>query len=676
MVTRRPLVEIGDAALILVTCATLCGQAQPVPESDSRLPQSAPVAPPHGFRELDPNPSPAARAGLAASPAYSIGEPTDEEQLYVEFINRARANPQVEVVRYTSTTDTDILRAYSVFKVDLALLTSQFAGIATAPPVSINAHLTDAARVHTQDLFDHQFQGHTGTDGSDPGRRITRAGYSWQTWGENVYSTSYNVWYGHVGFQVDWGNGPGGMQTPPGHRNTIHNGAFREVGVGVVQGQNGSVGPQLVTQDFASAFNPKPFITGVVYFDFNANQFYDLGEGVGGVTVTVDNVPTHAVTSRSGGYSVPVPANGTYTVNFAVPGLSPVSKQVAISSLANAKVDHTPTYSAPVLGGTTVAFVGRDNSYPFSPVPAATSYEWRSLKRSPWTAPDGAEATPGLFVANVSAGYSVVAKDVRLLGTASYRLAHPAPARDQFLTLEKPIRLGANSVLSFASRLGWSGAGEVAMAQISVDDGRTWIDLWSQKGSGTSGESAFTRRSFPLSAYGGATAILRFSYVNLPGGSYFPQVTNSGVGLYLDEILVSNAETLGDEKVAVAGNGVLTFRPGAEGLYLLQVRASVGDRALHWGPALGITAQTGGPVEPPILRLGSLTPSGNGSWTLDFAVLSGTANSLRIEVAEAVNGPWGVENGATIRAAGAAGSYQATLPARAGNSRFVRVAAP
>lgn len=676
MVTRRPMVEIRNTALMLVTCAAFCSQAQPVPESDPRLPQAAPIAPPHGFRAFDASPFSAARASLAASSPYSIGEPTDEEQLYVEFINRARANPQEEVKRYAGTTDTDILRAYFVFKVDLALLTSQFASIAPSPPVSINAQLTAAARVHTQDLFDHQFQGHTGTDGSDPGRRITRAGYSWQTWGENVYSTSYNAWYGHVGFDVDWGNGPGGMQTPPGHRNTIHNGSFREVGVGVIQGENGSVGPQLVTQDFASAFNPKPFITGVVYFDFNGNQFYDLGEGVGGVTVTVDNVPTHAVTSRSGGYSVPVPANGTYTVNFAVPGLSPVSKQVTISSLANAKVDHTPTYSAPVLAGTTVAFTGRDNAYPFSPVPAATSYEWRSLKRSPWTAAEGAETTPGLFVANVSAGYSVVAKDVKLSGTASYRLAHPAPAKDQFLTLEKPIQLGANSVLTFASRLGWAGAGEVAAAQISVDDGRTWNDLWSQKGTGNAGESTFTRRSFSLSAHAGKTAILRFSYVNIPGGSYFPQVATSGVGLYLDEILVSNAETLGDERIAAAGNGVLSFRPGAEGLYLLQVRALVGDRVLSWGPALGVTAQAGGPIEPPTLRLGTLTASANGSWTLNFAVLSGTANSLQVEAAEAVNGPWTVESGATVRAAGTPGAYQASIPARAGNRRFLRVVAP
>src|SRR6476620_15457 len=45
----------------------------------------------------------------AAAVTYSIGDPTPEEQLYVEFINRARANPPAEGLRLAQTTDPDIL---------------------------------------------------------------------------------------------------------------------------------------------------------------------------------------------------------------------------------------------------------------------------------------------------------------------------------------------------------------------------------------------------------------------------------------------------------------------------------------------------------------------------------------------------------------------------------------
>src|SRR5262249_40375589 len=157
--------------------------------------------------------------------------------------------------------------------------------------------------------------------------------------------------YGHAGFNVDWGNGPGGMQSPPGHRENIANPSFREVGVGVVDGSNGTVGPQLVTQDFGTRQSATPLITGVVYYDFNSNSFYDLAEGIGGVTVDVSSSSYHAVTASSGGYAVPVPGNGTYTVTFIAPGLATNQQQVTVAGLQNVKLDYLPTYSPPVISG-------------------------------------------------------------------------------------------------------------------------------------------------------------------------------------------------------------------------------------------------------------------------------------------------------------------------------------
>ena len=135
----------------------------------------------------------------------------------------------------------------------------------------MNAPLMTAARAHSQNMLQNNYQGHTGPDGSLTTRlaSYTSGANGWSL-GENVYAYSKSVWYGHVGFEVDWGGtvATGGMQSPAGHRQNIHSTTFREVGIGVVNGSNGGsggVGPQLVTQDFGATGGLLPFVTGVAY---------------------------------------------------------------------------------------------------------------------------------------------------------------------------------------------------------------------------------------------------------------------------------------------------------------------------------------------------------------------------------------------------------------------------
>ncbi len=71
----------------------------------------------------------------------------------------------------------------------------------------------------------------------------------------------------------------------------------------------------LTTSDLPFGTANTVFITGVAYQDANSNGVYDPGEGISGVTVTPSKGDWHAVTSTSGGYAIPVPANsGTYTL--------------------------------------------------------------------------------------------------------------------------------------------------------------------------------------------------------------------------------------------------------------------------------------------------------------------------------------------------------------------------
>jgi uncharacterized protein YkwD len=57
-----------------------------------------------------------------------------------------------------------------------------------APPLSLAPALTRAARAHSRDMAAHGLFSHTGSDGSSPGQRVTRAGYRWSTVGENIAS--------------------------------------------------------------------------------------------------------------------------------------------------------------------------------------------------------------------------------------------------------------------------------------------------------------------------------------------------------------------------------------------------------------------------------------------------------------------------------------------------------
>ncbi|MFF9020350.1 CAP domain-containing protein [Streptomyces eurythermus] len=103
-------------------------------------------------------------------------------------------------------------------------------------PLILNPALTKAAQDHSADMAAHQNMSHTGSDGSDPGLRITRAGYAWSSYGENVaygYTTAEQVMTGWM--------------ASPGHRANILNCGFQEIGVGLAQ--PGSYW----TQDFGAA---------------------------------------------------------------------------------------------------------------------------------------------------------------------------------------------------------------------------------------------------------------------------------------------------------------------------------------------------------------------------------------------------------------------------------------
>ncbi|MFD8613546.1 CAP domain-containing protein [Streptomyces sp. NPDC059631] len=90
--------------------------------------------------------------------------------------------------------------------------------------LTANPALAAAAQAHSEDMAAHRNMSHTGSDGSAPGDRITAAGYTWSTYGENVaygYTSAAQV-------MAAW-------MDSPGHKANILNCAFKEIGVGLAQ---------------------------------------------------------------------------------------------------------------------------------------------------------------------------------------------------------------------------------------------------------------------------------------------------------------------------------------------------------------------------------------------------------------------------------------------------------
>jgi hypothetical protein len=272
--------------------------------------------------------------------------PTAVEQLEVELINRARANPTAEAVR---------------FGIDLNEgLPAGTISTASKPPLAINPYVTDAARKHIQWMIDQDVYSHTGASGSDPKSRMSSAGYAFvipSSAGENIgyrgttpsvpdpVTTAARI---HQDLFVDAGI------SGRGHRKNLLSTSFKEVGPGVVSGAFNQYNAVMVTTDFASSGSGN-FLTGVAYTDaVSKDNFYTPGEGLAGITVTATRVSDGATftttTWASGGYSVKLTA-GTYAVSAtgAAMGGTVAYGNVVIST-ANVKVDLKPLPTGSIKG--------------------------------------------------------------------------------------------------------------------------------------------------------------------------------------------------------------------------------------------------------------------------------------------------------------------------------------
>lgn len=258
----------------------------------------------------------------------------DEEQLLLELINRARANPAAEASRLGIDLNDDLLPGTL--------------SAAAKQPLAPQQILIDVAAAHSQDMLDRDFFAHVNPDGDGPGERIAEAGYAARSWGENL------------AFDVDVVHAHDLLFQSAGHRVNLLRDSFREIGIGV---RDDGFWGVMVTEVFASRAGDA-FLTGVAFLDgVVADEFFTPGEGLGGATITATGRDRGSMftttTGPTGAYALRVPPD-TYVVTAAGGQLGrPMAMGPIVVQTQNVKLDFRVPENEPVDPPQTVAVADR-----------------------------------------------------------------------------------------------------------------------------------------------------------------------------------------------------------------------------------------------------------------------------------------------------------------------------
>ncbi|MBI3467521.1 MAG: hypothetical protein HY000_31310 [Planctomycetes bacterium] len=232
-----------------------------------------------------------------------------QEQLFIYMLNRARHNP----VAYQQE----------------AGLSVDLSGVAARPPLAVNDDLSDSAQYHTDDMtvapyyFGHQSQ-HTG---EWPNEMARDQGYvleaSWPNNANYIESLVAGTFINNAALALSTLIVDEGVPDL-GHRKHLlgtdeFNAGNREIGVGYSVNSSATYTNYWAIHGTRTSTNDI-FLTGVVYNDTNGNGRYDLNEGLPNVNVSTGTLGL--LTNASGGWSIEVPAAGTYTVTTTGGGFS------------------------------------------------------------------------------------------------------------------------------------------------------------------------------------------------------------------------------------------------------------------------------------------------------------------------------------------------------------------
>jgi cysteine-rich secretory family protein len=246
-----------------------------------------------------------------------MADPTAQEILDWALINRSRLDPAGEAAR----SGVDLNEGPPTDgNGNVITLTA-----ASKQPLAWNNALYGVADQHSLDMFNNLpgktwLTGLYHNDVNTQQANLTKAGYSFSWWGENVsvslpltaqYTVTQGIYDQHKALFFD--NFANNATYRRGHRVNILNDNFQEVGVGEFTGTFQGETRSLITEDFGRPSTSGQFLTGIAYNDNDGDKFYSVGEGRANISVATSGGT--ATTATAGNYSRAIAA-GDQTITF------------------------------------------------------------------------------------------------------------------------------------------------------------------------------------------------------------------------------------------------------------------------------------------------------------------------------------------------------------------------
>lgn len=449
---------------------------------------------------------------------------------------------------------------------------------------------------------------------------------TWNCWNQTAYGGAgkSNLSLGEIGPSAvtAYMRDPGSSNYPIGHRRWILYPQTRNMGTGDVPAgtynganvaganalwvtdSNYGVTRPAVRDDFV-AWPPKGYVPYPVVFGRWSLSHSNADFTSATVTVSKDgvNVPVSKEALRN-------PAYGENTIVWLLQGVNdstvwtkPTADDTYAVTVANVMLNGTPrtfsynvtvfdpdmpTPNAPqtMVNAPQSASANSAFSANVTPMADATSYQvalYRTISL-PGAITPGATPSPWTYVTGPTNAYNPIEAE-------SFHLYHPHYAA-QSLTLNKKLYIGENASLSFVSWFTYAAAGQIARVQISLDDGNSWQDIYTEAGSN---QTSHTTKSVDLAAYAGRFARLQFvfSYVPRLGGYY----NQSNSGWYFSSISLANVSEIreGQTVSVLPAQASVSLSAGTPGSYVLAARTEYqGMYFTDWGPAapFQVTAAT------------------------------------------------------------------------------------
>jgi len=198
------------------------------------------------------------------------------------------------------------------------------------PPLAVNGNLAASAQARSNEMAAHDYFAHQSVvTGLWPNAVARANGYELPDWWPDAANNIESLHWG----SPDPGRVLQSFIESPNHRNHVMGqgwfGTHREIGVGLAPGA------RIWSIHTASRDGAPLFLTGVAYRDLNGSGAMDLGEGLAGVTVTVDG--RAVTTSAGGGWAIPTTA-GVHQVAASGGGFGSAAATVQVEGF-NVAVD-------------------------------------------------------------------------------------------------------------------------------------------------------------------------------------------------------------------------------------------------------------------------------------------------------------------------------------------------